>query len=352
MKFGKLTVNAMALCAGLLMTSTSHAQDKRAGGNDAITQLYNAAKKEGRVVIWGPTDAIVYEKMQEVLDKQYPGIKIEHFESIPEPLVQRIIAENQAGKPAAVDIIQSGSLRALRPLIDRDLLASYPGWEKDFGLDAVYANHRFVGAYNLTLPIAYNSKAVSAKDAPKSWDELAEPKWKGKKIIIEARLVPFAMLGTEWGKEKAMDLVKKILAQQPIIVQGGTTVANALAGGQVSIAVGTYAFTIEGLKKRGAAVDWVAPSPLPVLTSAEGVLKTAPHPNAGRFFAGWMGTAEAQKIRYSIRGQSMEVGRNAIGNVAERIRTQKPAIILETEKTFAGILEIQREMGKLLGALR
>jgi iron(III) transport system substrate-binding protein len=237
-------------------------------------------------------------------------------------------------------------------LIDRDLLASYPGWEKDFGLDAVYANHRFVGAYNLALPIAYNSKAVSAKDAPKNWEELTEAKWKGKKIIIEARLVPFAMLGTEWGKEKAMDLVKRILTQQPIIVQGGTTVANALAGGQVSIAVGTYAFTIEGLKKRGAAVDWVAPSPLPVLTSAEGVLKSAPHPNAGRFFAGWMGTAEAQKIRYSIRGQSMEVGRNAIGNVADRIRSDKPAVILETEKTFAGILEIQREMGKLLGALR
>ena len=337
-----------AIAVMLLLASAAGAQQDKA----AIDKLYNTAKKEGRVVIWGPTDGIVYEKMQELLDKQYPGIKIEYFESIPEPLVQRIIAENQAGKPAAVDIIQSGSLRALRPLIDRDLLASYPGWEKDFGLDAVYANHRFVGAYNLALPIAYNSKAVSAKDAPKSWEELAEPKWKGKKIIIEARLVPFAMLGTEWGKEKAMDLVKKILAQQPIIVQGGTTVANALAGGQVSIAVGTYAFTIEGLKKRGASVDWVGPSPLPVLTSAEGVLKSAPHPNAARFFAGWMGTAEAQKIRYAIRGQSMEVGRNAIGNVAERIRSEKPAVILETEKTFAGILEIQREMGKLLGALR
>jgi iron(III) transport system substrate-binding protein len=337
-----------AIAVLLLLASAAGAQQDKA----AIDKLYGAAKKEGRVVIWGPTDGIVYEKMQELLDKQYPGIKIEHFESIPEPLVQRIIAENQAGKPAAVDIIQSGSLRALRPLIDRDLLASYPGWEKDFGLDAVYANQRFVGAYNLALPIAYNSKAVSAKDAPKSWEDLAEPKWTGKKIIIEARLVPFAMLGTEWGKEKAMDLVKKILAQQPLIVQGGTTVANALAGGQVSIAVGTYAFTIEGLKKRGASVDWTAPSPLPVLTSAEGVLKSAPHPNAGRFFAGWLGTAEAQKIRYSIRGQSMEVGRNAIGNVAERIRSEKPAIILETEKTFAGILEIQREMGKLLGALR
>jgi iron(III) transport system substrate-binding protein len=335
-----------------VLSSFAYAQDKSKGGSEAITELYNAAKKEGTVIIWGPTDAIIYQRMQTYLDKQYPGIKIQHFESIPEPLVQRIIAESQAGKPAAVDIIQSGSLRALRPLIDRDMLATVPGWEKDFGLDAVYANQRFVGAYNLTLPIAYNTKSVSAQEAPKSWEELAEPKWKGRKIIIEARLVPFAMLGTEWGKGKAAELVKKILTQQPLVVQGGTTVANALAGGQVSIAVGTYAYTIERLKKQGAAVDWVAVSPLPVLTSAEGVLKTAPHPNAARFFAGWMGTPEGQNIRYATQGQAMEVGKNAIGNVAERIRSEKPSVILETDKTFASILEIQRELGKLLGALR
>lgn len=351
MKQRPFAMTVIAVLISCIVAGSNYAQDKGKSG-DGVAQLYNAARKEGTVVIWGPTDAIIYQKAQEALNKKYPGIKIEHFESIPEPLVQRIIAESQAGKPAAVDIIQSGSLRALRPLIDRDMLASYPGWEKEFGLDAVYANQRFVGAYNLTLPIAYNTKAVSAQDAPKSWEDLADPKWKGRKIIMEARLVPFAMLGTEWGKGKAIELTKKILSQQPLIVQGGTTVANALAGGQVSIAVGTYAFTIEGLKKQGAAVDWVAVSPLPVLTSAEGVLKTAPHPNAGRFFAGWMGTAEGQKIRYATRGQAMEVGRNAIGNVAERIRSQKPAIILETDKTFASILEIQRELGKLLGALR
>jgi len=353
MKLRLLIICIVAALVSLSAIGGGYAQDKDKGGGEGITQLYNAAKKEGTVIIWGPTDAVVYQRMQEALDKQYPGIKIQSFESIPEPLVQRIIAESQAGKPAAVDVIQSGSLRALRPLIDRDMLSPFSGWEKDFGLDAVYANQRFVGGYNLTLPIAYNTKMVNAQEAPKTWEDLADPKWKGRKIIIEARLVPFAMLGTEWGKGKAVELTKKILSQQqPLIVQGGTTVANALAGGQVSIAVGTYAFTIEGLKKQGAAVDWVAVSPLPVLTSAEGVLKTAAHPNAGRFFAGWMGTPEGQKIRYASRGQAMEVGRNAIGNVAERIRTQKPAIILETDKTFASILEIQRELGKLLGALR
>jgi ABC-type Fe3+ transport system substrate-binding protein len=89
-----------------------------------------------------------------------------------------------------------------------------------------------------------------------------------------------------------------------------------------------------------------------VLNSAVGVLKTAPHPNAARFFAGWLGTTDGQNIRYTTSGQAIEVGKNAIGTVAERIKTSKPAIILETEKNFASILEIQRELGKMLGALR
>jgi len=119
----------------IIVSVDSLAQDKgKSGAGEAVSQLYAAARKEGTVVIWGPTDAIVYQRMQEVLDKQYPNIKIEHFESIPEPLVQRIIAESQAGKPAAVDIIQSGSLRALRPLIDRDMLAVFPDGKRILAL--------------------------------------------------------------------------------------------------------------------------------------------------------------------------------------------------------------------------
>jgi iron(III) transport system substrate-binding protein len=342
-----------AILASLLLLADGNAQEKgKSAGNEAIAQLYAGAKKEGTVVIWGPSDPIIYQKAQEVLNKQYPGIKIEHFESLPEPIVQRIIAETQAGKASSVDIVQSGSLRAVRPLIDRDLLAAHPGWEKDFGLDAVYAGNRFVGNYNLALPIAFNSKMIGSQDAPKRWEDLLDVKWKGRKIILEARLVPFAMLGTDIGKGKATEMVKQLLAQDPIIMQGGTTVVNALAGGQAPIAVGVYAYAVDKLKRKGATVDWVPVSPLPMLTSALGVLKTAPHPNAARLFAGWMGMLDGQKIIYEYSGQATLVGKNAYGPEAERLKAARPKIILETDQNFAAILEVQRELGKLAGALR
>lgn len=348
-----ILITSVSILLSLFLLSDAMAQDKgKAAGNDAVMQLYNAAKKEGTVVIRGPSDPIIYQKAQERLNKEFPGIKIDHFESLPEPVVQNLITESQAGKPSTVDIVQSGSLRAVRPLIDRDMLVAYPGWEKDFGLDAVYAGHRFVGNYNLALPIAYNSKLVSAQEAPKTWDDIADGKWKGRKIIVEARLVPFAMLGSEIGKAKAIELTKKLLAQDPIILQGGTTVLNALAGGQAPIAIGLYAYAVDKLKKKGAPIDWVPVSPLPLLSSALGVVKTAPHPNAARFFAGWMGSLEGGKIIYEYSGQAMLVGKNAYGPEAERLKAAHPKIILETDKNFAAIQEVQREIGKLAGALR
>ncbi len=348
-----VSIAAAILSLMILWQVDGRAQEKgKLLASGPIAKLYAAAKKEGKVVMWGPTDLIVFQKAQEVFDKEYPGIKIEVFESLPDPLVQRLIAESQAGKPSNVDLIQSGSMRGLRPLIERDMLSPYPGWETDFKLDAVYAGGRFAGAYNLSFPICYNTKLVPAQEAPKNWEDLLNPKWKGRKIIVEARLVPFAMLGTEWGKDKAIEWTKKLMAQEPILVQGGTTVGNALASGQAPIAVGTYGYTIEKLKKTGAPVDWVAVNPLLIITSALGVPKTAPHPNAGRFLAGWLGTSEGQKILYEYSGNAMLMGRNAFGVEAEKIKAAGVRILLETDQNSAAIVGIQGELGKLIGALR
>ena len=99
-------------------------------------------------------------------------------------------------------------------------------------------------------------------------------------------------------------------------------------------------------------MDWVPVSPLPVLTSAEGVLKTAAHPNAARFIAGWIGSPDGQKIRYATSGQAIGSRQKRDRLVAERIKANQPAIILETDKTFATILGDSARAGKMLGALR
>ena len=70
MKLRNCTAVLVMMLVSGFAGGVGYGQDKSKTGGDAITQLYNAAKKEGTVVIWGPTDAIIYQRMQEVLDKQ------------------------------------------------------------------------------------------------------------------------------------------------------------------------------------------------------------------------------------------------------------------------------------------
>ena len=149
-----------------------------------------------------------------------------------------------------------------------------------------------------------------------------------------------------------IEYTKKLLSQDPIILKGGTTAANALASGQAAIAVGTYAYKIEALDKAGAQLKWIPVNPLPILSGAFGVLKDAPHPNAAILFAGFMGSPQGQKILYESTGQAVLVGKNATGVVAEKIKAANPKVLLESEKNFREIVDNQRELGKLLGALK
>ncbi len=65
-----------------------------------------------------------------------------------------------------------------------------------------------------------------------------------------------------------------------------------------------------------------------------------------------MGSIEGGKIIYEYSGQATLVGKNAYGPEAERLKAAHPKIILETDKNFAAIQDVQREIGKLAGALR
>jgi len=65
-----------------------------------------------------------------------------------------------------------------------------------------------------------------------------------------------------------------------------------------------------------------------------------------------MGSPAGQKIIYEQSGQTLLSSKSSYGSEAEMIKSAKPKIILETDKNVGAIAEIQRELAKLVGALR
>ena len=257
---------------------------------DTIAAIYEAAKKEGKVVFFSSNDVKPNQESAKLFAQKYPGIAVEAFKIEPGPAIERIISEATSGRQSA-DVVDS-PISYTPLLMNRDLVVSYP-FDKVFGIpneDLLFGN-RAIHSYNLDVPIAFNTNMAKAADFAGGWDSITDPKWRGK-FLLEARGIVFPLLTLAWGEERAFALLQKLIDNKPIIIKGGTPTIEALAGGQGAVAVGTYGGRVLQYQKEGAPVDWARVGPIPAMIYSQMVVKGAPHPNAALLWAAWTSTPE------------------------------------------------------------
>jgi len=142
--------------------------------------------------------------------------------------------------------------------------------------------------------IAYNTNAVKKAEAPKSFAELADPKWKGK-LGIESDDDNWLM--TMSGAIGGDRLFRDIVAKNGISVRKGHALLGSLiASGEVPIALDAYYDEIGSLKKSGAPVEMVLAAPVVSMPTAVGVLRRAAHPYAAVLFSDFLLSEDGQKI--------------------------------------------------------
>src|ERR1700740_3742650 len=143
--------------------------------------LIDAAKKEGQVIYYTSTDLPVAEKLAKAFEAKYPGIAVRVERTGAERAFQRI-GQEYSSNIHAVDVVNSSDAAhfivwkrdgILAPYVPEDVAKFYPPEHRD--PDGQFASWRVW----LSI-IAYNTSLVKAQDAPKSFADLLDPKWKGK----------------------------------------------------------------------------------------------------------------------------------------------------------------------------
>jgi iron(III) transport system substrate-binding protein len=147
--------------------------------------LIEAAKKEGKVVWYTSVDLKLSEQIGKAFEAKYPGVTCKVERTGAERLLQRIGQEYTANVHA-VDVVNSSDAShlvywkdqgMLAPYVPEDVAKFYPAEHKD--VDGNFASFRV-----FLCVIAYNTNLVKKEEAPKSFADLLDPKWKGK--IIKA----------------------------------------------------------------------------------------------------------------------------------------------------------------------
>ena len=285
------------LIAGVLLFSSWSVSAARAGSDAKVIE---AAKKEGTVSYYTTMTLSQSKKVVDKFQQKYPFIKPELFRGGGDEVLNRIQNEARGGLNAW-DVVSTRGDSVLT-LRDAKLITSYRSPESKFiSKDMVDDEGYWTAYYVNPYVLGYNTNLVKKDEVPKTYEELLDPKWKGKKISIDDSAYGFlAGLIHAWGKEKAVTYFKKLAAQEPVVMRGNTNRVQLTMAGEYYLII-AYAPTIQRETSKGHPMDWVALEPVPVQVNPMMLAAKAPHPNAGKLFIDFLLSKAGQKMLVGFR---------------------------------------------------
>jgi len=297
-------MNRLYRSASLLVFSTifffvigfppgSVAQDSHTG------KLIEGAKKEASLIWYTSTSIEDIKRLFDAFTKKYPFIKTEFFNAGSARVFNRILNEARAGKVffdlVAVRGVETHQLVKegfLQPYFSPESSAYPQGFKDAKGYWVDYFD-----AYNV---IGYNTKLVPKERAPKNWDDLLDPRWKGKIAMDEEMYSWYAAMVVAWGREKAQSFMKGLAKQDIQLRSGQTLIAQLMAAGEFHVGM-ALAHRIEKMKEQGAPVEWVTTlDPITVSLHPIGVATKAPHSNSAKLFIDFVLSKEGQQVVLAI----------------------------------------------------
>jgi iron(III) transport system substrate-binding protein len=140
--------------------------------------------------------------------------------------------------------------------------------------------------------MGFNTQQIKRAEAPKTYEDLLNPRWKNNIGIDNTKIEWFSMLL----KLKGRSFMEKLAAQNPRVYAGNTNALNLLAAGEFPIMPGVYEYSVDSLKTKGAPVDWIGLEPVITYTVAVSLPSNPPHPFAAKLFTEWLLTKEGQEV--------------------------------------------------------
>jgi len=259
--------------------------------------LYERARKEGQVLVYSSFNAAEMVSLKDAFEKRYPGVKVDHLRLAGAKLMQRILAEHQAGGDLADTVLIKGE--TMHVLGQKGLLAKYDALEGDKNaIDKMFRHPEdlWTTVYLAVHSIVYNTRRVASKDIPRRYTDLLKPQWKDKIGVSTTKYIVTYALMDLYGKEKGMEFLKRLAAQNPVARAGGSLIIELVGAGEFDLGFSVNADSVEGIKRRGAPVDWARlDEPSYGDIQATGVLAKARRPNAARLFSTFLVSKEGQQ---------------------------------------------------------
>jgi iron(III) transport system substrate-binding protein len=297
----RISLNLLLSVAALATAGAAMAQSSLATyeGPDRMDKIVAAAKKEGTLTLY----TTIAEKDLPALIKPFEskyGIKVNVWRAGTDKVLQRTLVEAKANRNE-VDVVHFGSPE-MEALAREKVLqpVNSPAYH-DLVEGAVPKHHQWAATLLSVWVQAYNTNLIKKADLPKTYQDLLDPKWKGK-LGIEAKDEDWfaSVVDIMGGKDKGLKFFQELVDRNGISPhKGHTLLNNMVVSGEVPLALTVYNYMPEQAKRKGAPIDWFALEPAVARSNAVGLARQAPHPAAGLLFHEYMLT-DAQQLMTAI----------------------------------------------------
>lgn len=292
-----------ALAVSVLLSGIVYGQDK---GSANLA----AAKKEGSVVFYSAAPNQVLDKLARGFSSKHPEIKAEYYRSNSAKLFERLQAELRANR-MQVDVFHTSDPALFDDLKKDGVLMSYQSPEyRNYPAKYVDKDSTWFVARGHFLIMAYNPGLVPESQAPTSWKDMADPRYRGRVGIMDVRDAGGAYYWqyTVW-KLFGPGFFSDMARNQPKTFGGHGPVNDRIISGELALGVNLNYLADRAILDKKAPLRAVYPKEgSPMIQSPVGIVKRARHPNAAKLFIDFLASAEGQAIFNSEYSYSLRKG--------------------------------------------
>ena len=276
--------------------------------NKVSNELYAKAKQEGALVVYSVWDVEHIVAILGAFSKRYPGIKTNYWQGRNPEIVTRVVTEFQAGRDSVDAILSDNAPPVIRAA---GAIMSYETVQKDF-----------LVLHDPTMPIVslqiqaltYNTKKMKREDLPKSWEDVANPKYKGNVALDDPmRAGPLstqlAALKDLWKDDaRFARFVKGLKALNVSVHKSTSAMFRLVISGEYALAMPALLHDALTEKEKGTPVDLVVTAPPIVFPRYAGIYAKAAHPNAAKLLTEWLISMEGQAALDSVGREASRKG--------------------------------------------
>lgn len=287
------------LCAIIIIITGCVRQQDESNAETKGSENEIKREYEDKVVVYATHPEALLERVSTAFTEK-TGIPVEYV-SLKGDLTDRMRQEKENVR---ADVMYGGASTLYIALRNEGLLEPYvPSWAKNVKEEYIDSKSHWYGAMKTPIVIFYNTDLLKEDQVPKSWKELADPKYKGMIVSRDsnsssqqATIVSLlSYYEKENGFESGVEWLKKLDENTVKYCSSNESHFQSLYQKEAPISYGVLSSVIDSKIKDGIPFDIVKPKEGSiVLTDCIGLVKNAPHPNAAKAFIEFVGSKEAQ----------------------------------------------------------